>query len=70
VRVVAAALVADAGTPGVNEWGAALSANGHLTVHRITDLLETGSLPEDPGSGDQPAEILDFVTFRAPSAAM
>ncbi len=45
-----------------NDWGAALSGGGSVTVHKISDLLVSGSL-----SADQPVDILEFVTFAAQS---
>jgi DNA gyrase/topoisomerase IV subunit A len=43
------------------DWGAALNSKGELTVHKISDLLESGSLP-----GDSNLDITDFVVFRFP----
>ncbi len=57
VRVVGAAAITD------EDWGAALSTAGELTVHKISDLLETGSLSSNPT-----IEIVDFVAFQGPGA--
>jgi DNA gyrase/topoisomerase IV subunit A len=60
VRVVGAVAVDE------KDWGAALSTNGQITVHRISDLLEVGVVSaEDETSIDQ-TDILEFVTFSGP----
>jgi DNA gyrase/topoisomerase IV subunit A len=60
VRIISAVAVSE------NDWGAALSVNGNLTVHRVADMLEAGAIsPANAGPGDQP-DILDFVSFGPP----
>lgn len=55
VRVAAAAPVEEHG------WGAALTRERNLTVHKISNLLEAGSI-----ASNSSLEIVEFVTFQAP----
>lgn len=54
VRVVGAAAVDQGG------WGLALHSKGQVTLHTISDLIGTGSIPVQ-------GELLDFVAFHVPN---
>lgn len=60
-RREAGARVAGAAPVEEQGWGAALTREGNLTVHKISDLLETGSI-----ASDSSLEIVEFVTFQVP----
>jgi DNA gyrase/topoisomerase IV subunit A len=53
VRVVGAAVVDQGG------WGLALHSEGQVTLHAISDLIGTGSIPVE-------GELLDFIAFYVP----
>lgn len=57
VRIAGAVLVEE------NDWGAALTGSGEVTLHKVSDLLTSGSM-----GGEPPAGVVEFITFHAPGA--
>jgi DNA gyrase/topoisomerase IV subunit A len=56
VRVAGAAAVQE------DDWGAALHLDGRITLHKMSALFASGSIPTEDGDGD----ILDFEVFGNP----
>jgi DNA gyrase/topoisomerase IV subunit A len=45
-----------------DDWGAVLHQDGRITLHRMTDLFASGSIPVDKSGFD----VLDFSAFQGP----
>lgn len=56
--------VAAAGSVREGDWGAALHADGNITLHTMSDLFAAGKL----SALEEQAEIVDFVVFAAPGS--
>lgn len=62
-RREAGARIAGAVVVNEEDWSAALNSKGELTLHKVSDLLESGSL-----SNNSSLEITEFIAFHLPGA--